>query len=292
MSTGDILGIGLGNAVSTGLGMLAGANAQQQQVRDQKELMELGSKLAYDNWLKTNYKAQRGQMEKAGLNVGLMYNGQGGGGQLSSGSAGSASKADVPIMDLGNAIAQGRMIESQIKVNEAQALKLKTDANKTAGVDTDLTKTQIEGNIIANAFNNENFETALNKAKAELESVNANTVKAVAEGKLSTIDAVTRNWDNTERIINTMANTNKMNESVKQDWERLKQGWRDLELKSRGLDIDEQKSNIQKFAAETQRNYPGLMNVTGNIVNDGLKSIYRLFGLDKDDNDTTTKINK
>ena len=75
MSIGDILGIGLGNMASTGIGMEASNQAQENQVRSQKELMEFGSKLAYENWLKTNYNAQRGQLEKAGLNVGLMYNG-------------------------------------------------------------------------------------------------------------------------------------------------------------------------------------------------------------------------
>ena len=195
-------------------------------------------------------------------------------------------------MDIGNAIAQGKMLESQIKLNEAQAKKLEVEANKTAGVDTDLAKTQIEANMILNEFNTENFETALEKAKAELNNVNANTEKAVAEGKLSTIDAVTRQWENTERIVNTIASTEKMNESIKQEWTKVQQGWKDLEQKSRGLDIEEQKAEIQEFTAETQRNYPGLMNVTGNIVNDGLKSIYRLFGLDKDETSTTSKVNK
>ena len=83
-----------------------------------------------------------------------------------------------------------------------------------------------------------------------------------------------------------------MNESIKQEWTKVQQGWKDLEQKSRGLDIEEQKAKIQEFTAETQRNYPGLMNVTGNIVNDGLKSIYRLFGLDKDETSTTSKVNK
>ena len=189
MSIGEILGIGLGDMASTGIGMLASNQAQENQVRSQKELMEFGSKLAYENWLKTNYNAQRGQLEKAGLNVGLMYNGQGGGGQLSSGTSGSASKADVPIMDIGNAIAQGKMLESQIKLNEAQAKKLEVEANKTAGVDTDLAKTQIEANMLTNAFNTENFETALKTTKAELNNVIANTEKAAAETKLSTIDA-------------------------------------------------------------------------------------------------------
>ena len=274
MGTDELIGIGLGGAAAIGQAMYGQSQAQQnqqQQVQDQRELMELANNLNYQNWIKTNYGAQVEQMKKAGLNVGMMYKNGGGGGTLGGASTGSASKADTIPMDISNAITQNRAIESQIKLNEAQAKKLEVEANKTAGVDTDLVKTQIESNNITNAFNTENFETALNKAKAELNNVNANTEKALAEGILNRIDAITRQWENTEKVINTIANTNKMNAEVKQNWEKIKQGWKDLELKNRGLDIEQQKTNIQKFGAETQRNHPSLMNVTGNVINDGLK---------------------
>ena len=293
MGTDELIGIGLGGAAAIGQAMYGQSQAQQnqqQQVQDQRELMELASNLNYQNWIKTNYAAQVEQMKKAGLNVGMIYKNGGGGGTLGGASTGSASKADTIPMDISNAITQNRAIESQIKLNEAQAKKLEVEANKTAGVDTDLVKTQIESNNITNAFNTENFETALNKAKAELNNVNANTEKALTEGILNRIDAITRQWENTEKVINTIANTNKMNAEVKQNWEKIKQGWKDLELKNRGLDIEQQKTNIQKFGAETQRNYPSLMNVTGNVINDGLKAIYKLFGLDKENTPTTTKI--
>ena len=293
MNTDELIGIGLGGAAAVGQTMFGNSQAQQnqqQQVKDQTELMELSSNLSYQNWLRTNYAAQIEQMKKAGLSVGMMYKNGGSGGTLGGASGGSASKADTIPMDISNAITQNRAIESQIKVNEAEAKKLEADANKTEGVDTELTKTLIESNNIANAFNTENFETALDKAKAELNNVNANTEKALAEGKLSRIDAITRQWENTEKVINTIASTNKMNAEVKQNWEKIKQGWKDLELKNRGLDIEQQKANIQEFGAETQRNYPSLMNVTGNVINDGLKAIYKLIGLDKEDTPTTSKV--
>ena len=231
MNTDELIGIGLGGAAAVGQTMFGNSQAQQnqqQQVKDQTELMELSSNLSYQNWLRTNYGAQIEQMKKAGLSVGMMYKNGGSGGTLGGASRGSASKADTIPMDISNAITQNRAIESQIKVNEAEAKKLEADANKTAGVDTDLVKTQIESNNITNAFNTENFETALDKAKAELNNVNANTEKALAEGKLSQIDAITRQWENTEKIINIIASTNKMNAEVKQNREKIKQGWRDL----------------------------------------------------------------
>ena len=88
----DILAIGLG-AASTAVGQGLGMMNQGQQVKDQKGLMEHGANLAYRNWLRTNYSAQREQLEKAGMNVGLMYSQGGQGGQLNGGSSGSASAA-------------------------------------------------------------------------------------------------------------------------------------------------------------------------------------------------------
>lgn len=121
----DTLGIGLGvagTAINQGLGMMN----QEKQVKDQEALMEHGANLAYRNWLRTNYGAQREQLEKAGMNVGLMYSQGGQGGQLNSGSSGSASQA--PTMDIANAISHSRAVESQMKLQEAQT----RDLNATA----------------------------------------------------------------------------------------------------------------------------------------------------------------
>jgi hypothetical protein len=84
--------------------------------------------------------------------------------------------------------------------------------------------------------------------------------------------------------------TENVDQQTKASIAKVQQDWKELELKNRGLDIQEQQANIQEFGAETQRNYPGLMNVAGNVMNDGLKAIYRIFGMNKDESVTTTKV--
>ena len=121
--------------------------------------MEFRNNLAYQNWLRTNYSAQVEQMKKAGLNVGMMYGKGGGAGGTLQGSSGSASKADTIPMDISNAISQNRAIESQIKVNEAQADKLKAEADKTRGVDTDKVETEIAS--LTQGINNQIAEEEL-----------------------------------------------------------------------------------------------------------------------------------
>lgn len=140
MSLGGTIGIGLAQAaVDTGLGMWA----EERQLRNQKELMnrqqqnqmrlnEQGQRLAMQTWNETNYEAQRKHMEKAGLNVGLMYGMSGGGGATTNagsggGAAGGSAASHKSGMDIQSAMqlslmdAQKKNIEADTKNKEAAA---------------------------------------------------------------------------------------------------------------------------------------------------------------------------
>ena len=71
---------------------------------------------------------------------------------MGGGTGGSVGMAETPkFMGMG---IQGAMAESQIEVNKASAEKMKAEAIKIAGVDTDLGKSQI-ANLNANTGNTE-----------------------------------------------------------------------------------------------------------------------------------------
>ena len=71
---------------------------------------------------------------------------------MGGGTGGSVGMAETPkFMGMG---IQGAIAESQIEVNKASAEKLKSEAIKIAGVDTDLGKSQI-ANLNANTGNTE-----------------------------------------------------------------------------------------------------------------------------------------
>lgn len=127
---GQLLGIGLGGALSQ-IGNAQQLEQQQalmqQQYQNQIGLNLQGAQIARDNWDYTNYENQRKHMEKAGLNVGLMYGNSGSaGGTLSSGSGGSAASGNAPQNVMGMAL-QGAQIASQTRLNEAQAQKLEAE---------------------------------------------------------------------------------------------------------------------------------------------------------------------
>ena len=77
------------------IGMLAAgiaANAAQKkmqarQVDSAKNLNEYNRQLAMQTWEETNFLEQRKQMEKAGLNIGMMYGGTQAGGTTQGGAA-------------------------------------------------------------------------------------------------------------------------------------------------------------------------------------------------------------
>lgn len=162
------------------------------QVGAQKELGQFNQKLAYDMWLKTNYAEQRKQMEKAGLNVGLMYKGAGGGGTTAGGSAGSVTggSAAAGSGEIGMGIQlgmQNKLMQAQIENVKADTAKKNVEASKIGGVDT----TEAQGRI-ANLAQ----QTANAAVQKELMELDKNMKQVDARIKTET------EWDAIEGIRN------------------------------------------------------------------------------------------
>jgi len=131
---------GLGNAS-------IGNNMQNQQqefmqnlsIKGQKEMAEFNYKLGKRMWNETGSEAQRKQLEKAGLNVALMYGGKGGGGQTASvnpGNVGQGTATRPDILQGLSLMANMKNAEASANLANAQAEKAKAETEKTKGVDT------------------------------------------------------------------------------------------------------------------------------------------------------------
>jgi hypothetical protein len=132
-------------------GQMFGQNTQmqnqqqlnQQQYQNQMNLNLQNQQIQQQNWDYTNYENQVKHMENAGLNVGLMYGGSGGGGAtMGGGSGGSAQGGSAPQTMLGNIGSQsiGMMLQAKntqadIDLKEAQANKIinETPTNGNTG---------------------------------------------------------------------------------------------------------------------------------------------------------------
>ena len=126
------------------------------------------------NWDYTNAENQRKHYENAGLNVGLMYGSSGGGGAtMGGGSGGSVGMAETPkFMGMGM---QGAIAQSQIEVNEASAQKMKAEAIKIAGVDTE--KTGVEIKSLTQGINNQKAEEELTNVMKDVNTIGMEEAK-------------------------------------------------------------------------------------------------------------------
>lgn len=152
--------------VSTGLlgsafGLLTAGINDRRQINQQTKLNELAyqtnNKMAESDYNRqirlfneTGYGAQKQQMIEAGLNPGLLY-GMGGsaGGSTAAAHGQGVSTGQAPtgggeMMGMISQQLQMGMMKAQIEVMKSQANKNNTEAQKAAGVDTQLAGTQIE----------------------------------------------------------------------------------------------------------------------------------------------------
>ena len=92
-----------GGAIGTIFGlannwMQQGANAAniKRQVEAQKQLTDYNMKKQLEMWEATGYEAQKKQVEKAGLNPGILYGGSGAGGQTTNIAQGTVGMGAAP----------------------------------------------------------------------------------------------------------------------------------------------------------------------------------------------------
>ena len=284
---GEILGQ-FGNAINAGRQYRQTKKMQQMQIDGNKEMGEFNRKQSMRMWQDTNYGAQREQMEKAGINVGLMYGMGGGGGVTAQTPAGQVSGGQPAQQSNG----QGAGMGIQSAIMQAQAENLKADTNKkeeeakeirertpTHGVG--IRKTEAE--IVKLASDNNVSIATMKKILAETETeeqkpanINADTGlkeaqagKTVAEtGRIGhEIDQIKiNNILTAERVNLTKMQQYEISEKLMQKGTELSQGWEHLSQKDREI-------KLRAFEAELRAEYPTLGQAGGSIVNELMKSL-------------------
>jgi hypothetical protein len=244
-------GIGIaGGMLSNYMGMNNQQNLNSQQLQNQMQLNEQMQQIQQENWDYTNYENQVKHLERAGLNAGLIYGMGGGGGSTMGGASGGSAQggqAHQPQFDITANMLQAKQLENQTKVAEATADRETAAANKlraetpTSGnlgdaTYRDITATAI-GKEIANAFNSENNETALQLSKQELENKKAENIKLIEEGKISKIEAENRQKKLSAEIALLGIEAKLKKHQIKLTdaqttavYEELEQGWEELSL--------------------------------------------------------------
>lgn len=284
--------VGTAVDVATAIGNIGSAKRQHRRT---KELMDISqrnqkdlNKQQYENskkfWDETNYDDQVREMEKAGLNVGMMYGGGGTGGQTTSMSAGSAATATggtgTPLqggqgMDIASKIAN-------IEVMKASADKMKAEAENLRGADrlkteatTALTKMQTENQNIINNINKESIDEQIMQIKA-------NADKAQSEARIELVGAnVSENTQDSQvEQIKNLAIASALEAGLKQA---------KINLDNATIKNMSEQIAIGKFNANQQAEFKGLDQVAGSQVNKVINKIYEVFGI-KAETETQNKI--
>lgn len=273
--SGEAIGMGIGaiaNVATTELNNNYNRNRQKEQFRQQKELNKQGAELALQQWKDTNYSAQRRELEKAGLSTGLLYGQSGGGGvTANTGSGGSAPNYTPSQMNLG---IDPAMI-ANIELAKAQANKANAEADNLRGVqkdktvaETDLLKTQNEGNELANKLANKTLDERAEIVKHELLKTAGQGQQEQAKGKLA---------DARENVALQQDKANVAYALTKTRLEEKKINLTESQIAKIANDIA-----TNTFNAETARNTLGVDKVTGTLLQNIVNEIYNMIGYDKD----------
>lgn len=220
---------GIGSIVSGGLGLLGGLfkrnnngfKNQQKLMQQAWEYEKEGMGLQYNYgqqaadaeyrrnlqmWKDTNFGAQRDEMEKAGLSVGLMYGN--GGGSAASTAGGTATQPNAPktnpvevALQQESMGLQLKQIEAQNRLANAEATKTIAEADKIAGVDTKGQELQNKWQEIENRIqtSRESIEQSNMKAAA------ANADKAVEDWKIAVLDREYLDKTQEERVTHLIS---------------------------------------------------------------------------------------
>lgn len=216
---------GIGSIVSGGLGLLGGLFKKNNNgLKEKQKLMQqaweyekegMGLQYNYGQqaadaeykrnlqmWKETNFGAQKAEMEKAGLSVGLMYGN--GGGQAASTAGGDGMQPSGPKMNPVEAALQQqamglqlKQIEAQNKLASAETAKTLAEANKIAGVDT-------KGQELENKWQEVENRIQLSKeniAAANVTEANANAQKAVELWNQEMLNTKYLNETQEERVV-------------------------------------------------------------------------------------------
>lgn len=203
-----LLDIGLG--LITG-GITGGMNDIRQENMQQR-LTEMQKEAQLDIWDKTNYEAQVKHIKNAGLNPAMLYAKGGGGGQLGSISGGQAPTGGGELqkgMEIG---LMNSLQAAQVENLKADTEKKKVEAAKTAGVDTELGKTQIAN--ITQSTNNAKADYTLKLIDTDLKELELDFQSGTLEERKR---AVTKGLRLLEQNIQQLRINNEINEATKND---------------------------------------------------------------------------
>lgn len=254
-------------------------NLMELQQRNQMELNEQSKRLALEQWQDTNYEAQRNQLEKAGLNAGLLYGmGGSGGATTQTGSGGSAASGSAPnvqqpYMDIGQ-MAQIALMKAQKENIEADTANKKGQAENQPLTGKNITANTV-GQEITNTVKTQTQEADINKAQAESNKEIGKAQQELTKGNIAKETYEAEVEKAKAESINTILQKEVMTQGIK--------------LSEAQIQNMAQQIALGKFNANQSAEFKSLDTVAGSQLNKLINKIYSIFGI-KEKTETQDKI--
>lgn len=217
--------IALDGIIGAGLGLATASWNDQRQLDQQRQLQQLAIQgqqqmaqfnegLAIDQWEKTGPVGQMQQLQKAGLNPGLMYSGGGGGGgTLQQPNNGQIGIADAPKggQEIQTMMGLGLMGAQQENL-KADTEKKKAETDKTKGVDTaaveaGISETMANIKKIGQDTNNAEVQQGILEYEKNIKGTEANIASAT---QTDVINTVGKQLESLEQTIQQQQTNNKI----------------------------------------------------------------------------------
>lgn len=278
-----------GGIIGAGMGLLLEKHNDKRQLKQQEKLQNLNIRgqqemglwnqaRQLEMWKATGPVGQMEQLEKAGLNPGLIYGMGGAGGQTANTESGNIGGANAPS---GGQEAMGLMMGNmQLGLMNAQRKKIEAETNN---INADTPNKGLTGkNIEAN--------TALTQIQTQWETIRTEVAEQSKYEAIGTIiqqmrktqlevenmvqtNRITRQTaDDSIKIIKQQAigavlenelkveNIKKTKQEIDQIANAIEQKWTELTLQGRSLDI-------QEFKTEMEANMPEIGRIGGSMLN-------------------------
>lgn len=264
------IGTAAGAGVASNIMDIAfGKVKQKQQLEGQKKALANQNAAQLEMWEKTNYKAQREQLEKAGLNPGLLYGMSGGGGATTGSGSAMPDTTSGHGMDIAGA-AQLALIQAQKENIEANTKKTLTETNKIGGVDTELTIVTIDQvragtDKARQEAKTEETKQALNGSMYELNKLEYDYNERTMDTRIEATTKATETIIQNLRVIKNAADISDAtkNTQIRQIAANLANSLVDMEVKRKGMEatdqnIAESKQRVVKMVADVIQGNIGL----------------------------------
>lgn len=191
-----------GNAISEGMGIAMQPIKNKQQLKQARRLQDLqlegdatrlqrNQAAALQMWKDTNYSAQMEELEKAGLNPGLIYGMSGGGGATASVTPGGGGGQAAGVAQESKGGQGMGLMAGQMALLEAQKENIEADTRNKEAENPNIPKTgrklEVETEQLMQGISNAKIQEQILGFQRDIAKIDANIADQTSEDKMGQI---------------------------------------------------------------------------------------------------------